>query len=129
MAFDPITEGIAFARDVVNKIFPDAENKEQRAQELARLIGDRDAERDKGQMEVNKVEAASTSLFVAGWRPAVGWVCTVTLAYVWILRDLIGLAFSVHLPVIEMGLMLELLFGLLGLSGMRSWEKWKGVAR
>ena len=129
MAFDPITEGIAFARDVVNKIFPDAENKEQRAQELARLIGDRDAERDKGQMEVNKVEAASTSLFVAGWRPAVGWVCTVTLAYVWILRDLIGLAFGIQLPVIEMGLMLELLFGLLGLSGMRSWEKWKGVAR
>jgi hypothetical protein len=86
-----------------------------------------------GQMEINKEEAKSSSLFVSGWRPACGWVCALALAYQYLLRPLGGVLAALlgvtlpPLPPLDESLW-GLLFGLLGLGGLRSMEKIKGVA-
>jgi hypothetical protein len=86
-----------------------------------------------GQMEINKEEAKSSSLFVSGWRPACGWVCALALAYQDLLRPLGGVLAALlgvtlpPLPPLDESLW-GLLFGLLGLGGLRSMEKIKGVA-
>jgi hypothetical protein len=86
-----------------------------------------------GQMDVDKVEAASTSLLVSGWRPMVGWVCCSGLAIQLVVRPLFTWAASVcgHpvvFPELDTGTMMELLTGMLGLGGFRTYEKLKGVA-
>lgn len=126
---------------VLDKILPDpkaaAEAKikvmEMAQQgELAVLAADTDLA--KGQLEINKVEAASSSLFIGGWRPAVGWVCAAAFAW-----NFIGLPIamfiaaymgkSLQLAPADMGEMLPVLLGMLGLGSLRSFEKSKGVAR
>lgn len=90
-------------------------------------------EADKAQMEVNKVEAQSQMLWVSGWRPFIGWVCGGALAYVWIVRDWITYAIAVAElqvpppPMVMSDSILELTLGMLGLAGLRSWEKVKGA--
>jgi hypothetical protein len=97
---------------------------ERHAQELA-----------KGQIEVNKAEASNPSLLVSGWRPFVGWVCG--LALFW---HFIGLPITLFLltlftvdipdlPIFDMDTLLTVLMGMLGLGGMRTWEKTKNVHR
>jgi hypothetical protein len=86
------------------------------------------------QMEINKIEAQNPSLFVSGWRPFVGWVCGISLTYAAIVepvsRFLATVLFKYNgaFPVIDTSLTLQILLGLLGLAGMRSWEKKEGVA-
>lgn len=88
----------------------------------------------KGQLAINQVEAASSSLFVSGWRPAVGWVCAFGFAYVALLQPLlpwlVGLRGMVvaPLPNIDTSVLMTLLLGMLGLGGLRTTEKIKGVA-
>jgi len=87
------------------------------------------------QIEVNKVEAASASLFVSGWRPHVGWVCGFALSYVSILEPIARFVAQVFygyngaFPVIDTTITMQVLLGLLGLGGMRTFEKLKGVDR
>ena|SRR3990167_5429074 len=79
------------------------------------------------QLEVNKIEAAHESIFVAGWRPAVGWVCVFGAAYAWILSPLFNyfaaLAGHPGLPPLEIGSMMTVLLGMLGMGGLRTYEK------
>ena len=84
-----------------------------------------------GQSETNKVEAAHQSLFVAGWRPAIGWVCAAGFGWTFVglpvmtwLMALIGV--TTALPVIDSGILMELTFGMLGMGALRSFDKWKG---
>lgn len=91
------------------------------------------AQADAGQVEVNKAEATSSSLFVSGWRPFVGWVCGASFAYFYVIQPFLSFAFAavghpLVLPKVDFGEMSAVLFGMLGLGGMRSWEKSKGVA-
>ena len=86
------------------------------------------------QLEVNKVEATHKSIFVAGWRPFVGWGCGVSLAYHFILSPLIQFGFALagmeqELPEFEFSQLSTVLMGMLGLGGLRTFEKMKGVAR
>lgn len=105
--------------------------KMQQSGELAALAAETDLA--KGQLDVNKAEASSGSLFVAGWRPAVGWVCVASLAYQFVLRPLgtFAAAYFNHpipaLPGLDETLW-QLLFGMLGLGGLRTVEKIRGVA-
>ena len=109
------------ASNVINKIWPD-KSEQERAQ-LAAAVSI-----VQGQLEINRVEAASPSLFVAGWRPAVGWVCASAMAFQYIVRPLlIGLGVSPTLPGLDDTLW-QLLFGMLGLGGLRTFEKVKGRA-
>ena len=86
------------------------------------------------QLEVNKVEAAHKNVFVAGWRPFTGWVCASALAYHFILEPIIvfGLALNniqLTLPQFDMGSLLTVLMGMLGLGGLRTFEKTKGITK
>jgi hypothetical protein len=86
------------------------------------------------QLEVNKVEAAHRNVFVAGWRPFTGWVCASALAYHFIIEPIVvfGLALyniQLTLPQFDMGSLLTVLMGMLGLGGLRTFEKSKGLTK
>ena len=86
------------------------------------------------QIEINKIEAGHRSLFVAGWRPFVGWTCGIAMLYHFLLQPIIvfglsaaGLSFD--LPTFDMGSLMTVLMGMLGLGGLRTFEKTKGVTK
>ena len=86
------------------------------------------------QVEVNKQEAAHKSLFVAGWRPAIGWICGLGMLSNFIIVPMTNFVLAllespVVVPLIELETMMPVLLGMLGLGGMRSYEKAKGVER
>lgn len=115
------------ASTVISRLWPD-KTEQERAQLAAALVV------VQGQLDANKAEASSPSAFTSGWRPGVGWVCVAALACQYIARPLVqwGGIVTGHplpdLPGIDDNLW-ELMLGLLGLGGMRSYEKVKGVAR
>jgi hypothetical protein len=126
MSLDPLTAGVDLATTVINKIWPDKSAAE--AAQLAAAVA-----LVQGQMDVNKAEAASPSAFTSGWRPAIGWVCGLALLFQYILRPML-MWFGViaghqwpPLPGIDDNLW-QLMLGLLGLGGLRTFEKTKGVA-
>ena len=86
-------------------------------------------------MEVNKVEAAHKSLFVAGWRPAVGWVCVIAMGYAYVLSPLMIFVVTLimdvppEFPELNISALMPVLMGILGLGAMRTAEKFKGVQR
>ena len=86
------------------------------------------------QIEVNKVEAGHRSIFVAGWRPCCGWICAIALGYHFVLQPIILFVLSLNnlqyeLPEFDMGALLYVLGGMLGLGGLRSYEKSKGLTK
>lgn len=86
------------------------------------------------QAETNKIEAAHSSIFVAGWRPFIGWMCGISVAYEFFLRPVCSWAAGIWLPEIPQlpsnsSVLLELVFAMLGIGGLRTFEKIKGVAR
>ena len=97
--------------------------------EKAQLI----QEINKAQIEVNKVEANSNSLFVSGWRPFVGWTCGVALCYHFVLQPFLTFVLysfgqQITLPTFNMETLTTILMGMLGLGGLRSYEKVKKSA-
>ena len=76
---------------------------------------------------VNKAEAESGSLFIGGWRPFVGWVCGIGLMYNVLLSQILAIWFEV--PTVDPSLLTPVLLGMLGMGGLRSWEKTKKVAK
>jgi hypothetical protein len=86
------------------------------------------------QIEVNKVEAQHRTVFVAGWRPFTGWICASALAYHFIIEPIIIFALATQniqltLPTFDMGSLLTVLMGMLGLGGLRTYEKAKGITK
>ena len=128
MAFG-IDGAIAAGLKVIDKFVPDPAAKAKAEAELrADLMAS-----DRAQMEVNKAEAASGSVFVAGWRPAIGWVCAAAVAYTYLLVPVgMWLSFLVGKPIAKPPVLdanlWELMFAMLGLGGLRTFEKIKGVA-
>lgn len=99
--------------------------------ELAQLNAD--LQLAQGQMDINKVEAGSSSLFVSGWRPAIGWTCGAAFAFKFIIGPsaVVVMAMIGHpitLPQFDFTEMSTVLMGMLGLGAMRSVEKIKGAA-
>lgn len=130
-AIDAITNAIG---KVLDKFIPDAKDRAEAEQFVLRSLLSADA----SQVEVNKTEASSTSLFVAGWRPFVGWVCGGSLAYAavgysvlqWLI-DFLGVLTQTTVPAVpkpDTTITLEVLLGLLGLGAFRTYEKTQGVA-
>lgn len=112
--------------DILDKVIPDPNERMKMRLELAKLA-DQEAARESAeriaQTEVNKVEAGSSSLFVAGWRPAVGWACVVGFSYTTILAP------AFDLGVADTAFLRDVLLGMLGINVLaRSVEKVKGVA-
>jgi hypothetical protein len=87
-----------------------------------------------GQTDVNKAEAASTSIFVAGWRPAIGWICGISLAYVSVIEPIgrfvsqVAFSYTGAFPVIDTTITMQILIGMLGLGLYRSVDKFNGKA-
>lgn len=127
MSITGIGEVANLATTVISRLFPDktAQEQAQLAEALAEM---------QGQLDANKAEAASNSLFVAGWRPAVGWVCAVGFGVQFAIGPIVQWAatlisgHTVTLPAMDVATMMPLMLTLLGMGGMRSWEKGKGVA-
>lgn len=114
--------------DVVDRLFPDKDAQAAQRAELLLKAQQIDAELAKGQQATNQQEAASTNLFVSGWRPWIGWVCGVAFAYHFILQPLLLFGFSVagrqvELPQFDMSTLTTVLMGMLGLGVMRTTEK------
>lgn len=87
-----------------------------------------------GQLEVNKVEAASSSVFVSGWRPAIGWVCAFGFAWQFVVLPLASWLMTITgittpLPNIDTNSLYSLTMGMLGMGALRSFEKWKGITK
>lgn len=134
MSIDPLTSVFELGKSVIERIWPDANKRAEEIRKLEELKqGGELAKLDAhvkllvGQMEVNKIEAAHKSLFVAGWRPFIGWICGLGLAYNVILSPFMDIWFDV--PKVDTSALYPVLLGMLGIGGMRTVEKIKGVAR
>lgn len=122
MAFG-IDDAVAAGLTVLNKFIADPDAKIKAEAELRNALLAMDAK----QAEVNAAEAANPNVFVSGWRPAIGWVGAAGLTYQFVLRPvLVGLGWG-SLPPLDSSLM-ELVFLMLGVGGLRTYEKIKGVA-
>lgn len=127
MALDPVSAALDLAGNVINNIWPD--KTEQEKAELALIVAT-----VQGQMAVNQTEAAHPSVFVSGWRPYIGWVCGMAFAWNWIGLPVTKVALSLNgidmtLEPASMAEMMPVLLGMLGLAGMRTYERVEGVAR
>ena len=133
MALDPISAALDLGNTLITRIFPDPEKADQAKLELLKLQQSGELASMTAQTDINKVEASSSSLFVSGWRPAIGWVCALALAYQYLIRPLAGTVasiFEITIPVLP-GLddnLWQLMMGMLGMGGLRTFEKVQGVA-
>lgn len=120
---------------ILDKVVEDKDQKAKLAHEIATLAEKQAHDAAMAQVEVNKAEAKHRSIFVAGWRPFIGWVCGIALAYHFVLAPLIvfGVAWSgaaiPEIPAFDMDSLMTVLLGMLGLGGMRSFEKAKGLTK
>jgi hypothetical protein len=115
-----------FATTIINKIWPD--KSEQEKQQIAGILMV-----IQGQIDTNKEEAKSPSVFVSGWRPFIGWVCGAACAWNWIglkiaLFVAAYLGHALNMQPADISEMMPILIGMLGLGGMRTAEKMQGVA-
>tara|TARA_A100000172_G_scaffold48474_1_gene30301 strand:- start:4554 stop:4937 length:384 start_codon:yes stop_codon:yes gene_type:complete len=115
------------ATKLLDKVIEDKDQKNALAHEIATMAERHAQELAKGQLDVNKVEAAHHSIFVSGWRPCIGWVCALGLLYNTILSNILGI--WVEVPEIDTTLLVPVMMGMLGLGAMRSYEKVQGVSR
>jgi hypothetical protein len=121
--------------DLLGKFVPDQTEKLKLAHEIATLTEKQAHAIAIAQIEVNKVEAASNSIFKSGWRPAIGWVCGFAFAYHFVIQPLLVfiLTYAGHpvpeLPEFDMASLMTVLGGLLGLGSLRTFEKYKGVTK
>lgn len=141
MAFDPITAIFGVGEKLIERLFPDPTAKSEAMYKLSKMKQDgelaelaAETELAKGQLEINKTEAAHSNIFVAGWRPAIGWVCAAAFAYHFVVQPFLAFALanagvSVDLPAFDMDVLNTVLMGMLGLGGLRTVEKVKGVKK
>jgi hypothetical protein len=130
MGLPIIGDVIKVVGGVIDKIIPDKSEAAKMKHEIAMSL----VNADLGQMAINKEEAAHPSVFVSGWRPAVGWVCVLALAFNYIIAPLWAWAAVIWMPdaiipQLDISELLTLLFGLLGMGTLRSYDKSQGTAR
>jgi len=135
MALDPISSGIDLVNTIVSRIWPDKTEEEKAKLAQALQLAQMAASAVSDQVAVNKAEAASGSVFVAGWRPFLGWVCGGAFAYMLLARPIlpwIVTVFGSHpvppLPAVDLTDVIMILGGMLGIGTMRTVEKINGVA-
>jgi len=120
--------------DVLDRFFPNKEEKERAQREIEAKLTEHLAQIDLAQLEVNKQEASHRSVFIAGWRPFVGWTCGLALFYTYLAQPMAMFILAqtgdlVQLPHVDLSMMMPVLLGMLGLGGLRSFEKYKGVSK
>jgi hypothetical protein len=133
MALDPVSAALDIGSKLIERIWPNPADQAAAQLELLRLQQSGELAIITAQTKINEVEAANPNVFVSGWRPAAGWVCVMGLFYTFFGQPLLGwlsgyLGIAVP-PNIDTGDLFILLGGMLGLGGMRSFEKLNGVSR
>lgn len=132
MSLDPISAALDVGGKLIDRFWPDPATKDtaklelfksQQSGELAVMVNE--TALAKLQTDINIVEAASPNLFVSGWRPFIGWVCGSGLAYQFLIYPIL-IAFIPKIIPLDMGTLLTLLVGMLGLGAMRTTEKLQG---
>jgi len=135
MALDPVSALLDVGGKVIDRIWPDPTAAAQAKLELFELHQSGELQQIAGQMEINKVEAASNDPFTSRWRPFIGWICGCALAYTYLVYPLLLWAGALWFPGVKPpqlgndGMLYELLLGMLGLGGLRTYEKVRGVSR
>ena len=123
------------ATKLLGKFIEDKDTKNKLAHELATMAERHAQELAKSQIEVNKAEAQSRHWFVASWRPFIGWTCGIALRWHFVLSQFIlffATMFGFDLPALpefDMGSLMTVLMGMLGLGGLRTFEKYKGMTK
>ena len=115
------------ATSLLDKVIEDKDQKAKLAHEIATMAERHSQEALKAQLEINKMEAAHKSLFVAGWRPAIGWICALGLLYNTIIANIVAIWVSV--PEVDTTLLVPVMMGMLGIGAMRTVEKVNRVSR
>jgi hypothetical protein len=121
--------------ELVSKFVPDRDLQIKIQNELAIKLAEIEAQQIASQAEINKAEAQSGNKFASSWRPLVGYICAVAFAWQFIGQPFFSFFYVMitHQPApvvaLQADALMSLLFGLLGISGMRSWEKIKGVTK
>lgn len=130
---DPVTAALGIGSQLIDRLWPDPATRDAAKLEMLRLQQSGELEEFRGvkelalgQLAVNLEEAKSDEWWKAGWRPFVGWVCGFGLCYQFLVYPIL-VAFQPKIVQLDMGTLLTLLFGLLGLGAMRMNEKVKGV--
>ena len=120
---------------ILDKVVEDKDQKAKLAHELATMADKLSHEQQLAQIEVNKAEAASGSLFKGGWRPCIGWVCGIAFGYHFVVQPIIIFIVALigveipDLPEFDMSTLLTVLGGMLGIGGLRTYEKQKGLTK
>ena len=112
---------------LLDKFIEDKDERAKLAHEIATIAQKQAHENAIAQIKVNEVQAAHRSLFVAGGRPAIMWICALGLFYAVLLHPVLDI--WLDMPTINTDVLMPVLLGLLGLGGMRTVEKLKGVAK
>lgn len=120
---------------LLDKFIPDADEKAKLAHEIATMAEKQAHEANMGQLEINKMEAQHRSVFIAGWRPFLGWGLSFAMIWHFVLVPMISFGFAYggieapELPAFDMESLMTVLMGMLGLGGLRTFEKTKGLAK
>jgi hypothetical protein len=119
---------------LLDKFIEDKDQKNQLAHEISTMAERHAQELAKGQLEINKAEAQSRNVFIAGWRPFIGWTCGVAMAYNYVVHPILIFTLAqfnylVAIPALDLSEMMPVLMGMLGLGGLRSFEKYKGISK
>ena len=120
---------------ILDKVIQDKDQKAKLAHEIATMSDTHAQQALLAQLEINKAEAASGSLFKGGWRPFIGWTSGIAFAYHFVLQPLLVFVLTASgvdlpaLPEFDMSTLLTVLGGMLGIGGLRTYEKQKGLTK
>lgn len=120
---------------LLDKFIEDKDQKAKLAHDLATMAERHAQELAKGQLEINAAEAKHRSIFVAGWRPFIGWTCGIALCWHFVVAPVVifGAGYAgvelPELPTFDMDSLMTVLLGMLGLGGLRTFEKAKGLTK
>jgi hypothetical protein len=129
----PVLSILEIGAKLLDKVIPDKDAREKAQAELLKTAQDQDFQLSLAQIKVNEEEAKSENLFKSGWRPAIGWICVLGLFYNFVLYNLLlwtVATFNIAItpPALMSDILMELVFALLGLGSLRTFEKLKGIA-
>jgi hypothetical protein len=124
---------LSIGSTILDRVIPDKNARDAAKEELARAINEQDFQLALEQIKVNEAEASSDNLFKSGWRPAIGWVCGIAFSLHFVFFPILDwfLVLFGHTAIVipfDMSTLMTVLGGLLGLGGLRTFEKMKGVA-
>ena len=123
---------LSIGSTVLDRVIPDVNAREKAKQELAKAISEQDFQLALGQIQINQEEAKSENIFKSGWRPSIGWACSLTFILNFVLFPIVNyfLMMFGHAAILipfDTNTLMTVLGGLLGIGGLRTIEKIKGV--